>query len=550
MSRPDRSAPVAVAEPPTELPRTLRLAEGAELLERDTEDAVCVARAPDGRYVRVAADMERLLRALDGRRTAADLARELGPRWTVEAVEAALFRLIAMRLLETGAKPPRPRGSKLVTFVPPLTVQLTVLRPERLFARLQPVIAVLLSRYAVAAALVVVLGGLVALVVQGARVHDALGHPLPVAVLLAVAAASFVTSALHEFGHGAALAHHGGRPSRLGMMLFYLSPAFFCDVTDGWRLGDRTVRVRVALAGILVQLVVAAVAALAALAVPGPWGSALLVLAVTTTVTGLMNLIPFVKLDGYIALMSHVDVPFLRERSMTDARRSVARVLYGGRYERELPQVTWAVPFGLASLVFPAVLVLAALRIWFPIILGLGILGAAVVISGLAVAARFAVRATGRLLAEARAAGTSALRRRVVTTLVVVLGCATLLVPVPYTMAGGFEQDDGHLSFVVAQSADLDALAPGTPVTLARRGVVTSTELGTTAVGSEAPRDGTAPLAALLPVAASAAQVPVVLVPLEPEIETGESVGSAVADLGTRPLGTWLYLNYFAQLWR
>lgn len=29
------------------------------------------------------------------------------------------------------------------------------------------------------------------------------------------------------------------RPSRMGVMLFYLLPAFFCDVSDGWRLPDK-----------------------------------------------------------------------------------------------------------------------------------------------------------------------------------------------------------------------------------------------------------------------------------------------------------------------
>lgn len=87
---------------------------------------------------------------------------------------------------------------------------------------------------------------------------------------------------------------------------------------------------------------------------PSPLHDGMLIFGVSTYLTGVLNFVPLVKLDGYLALMSHLDIPHLRDRSMTDARRFLARILFGGRYSRELPQLTWAVPFGFACMLFPS----------------------------------------------------------------------------------------------------------------------------------------------------------------------------------------------------
>ncbi|MCL1870353.1 MAG: hypothetical protein FWF90_08075 [Promicromonosporaceae bacterium] len=539
-------APPALAP----LPERPRVAEGTEL-DQGSDGGPSVVRTADGRYVRVAADMLRLLMLLDGTRTVDDLVDALGAgRWDAGTVVRALESLQRAGFLDDGVMR-GPARARLFTYVPPLTFQLTVARPERAFEVAQPVTRVLLHRRVVVAALAFAAVGLVVLAVQGGALLDALSRPLPLGALLAVVAASFLTTALHEVGHGAALAYAGGRPSRLGVMLFYLTPAFFCDVTDGWRLRDRRARVRVAIAGIVVQLVAAAAASLAALVV-GPerpdWRSALLLFAASTVVTATMNLVPLVKLDGYIALMSHLDVPFLRERAMTDARRAVARALFGGRYASELPDRPWAVPFGLASLLFPAVLVAAALGLWLPLVLGLGVVGAVLMVCLLAAVARFVLTEASRVLAEALAAGASRARCALVSGLVTVAVGAMAFTPVPYTVTGGFVQRDGGTQLVLARSADADALVPGTSVRLERRGIVASRPLATVHVAG-APQPGTAPVVALFPVVDLEGELPVTIVRLT-DTRPASATGFAVADAGTRPAWRWLYLNYLAPFWR
>ncbi len=550
----DERRPGLAEHVPGPVPDRPRLADGVEIMQEPLENGMRVVRTGDGRYIRVAADMARLLTLLDGRRSVDELTGTLAGRWSSEIVETTLERVHAARLLDDGTPRTAMRRSHVVSYVPPLTFQLTVVRPARVFAKSRAVIDVLMSRRAVVVGLAVALLGLVSLALQLEEVHGALSRPLPIAVLLAVVVASFATSALHEIAHGAALTKHGGEPGRLGVMLFYLTPAFFCDVTDGWRLGDRRARVRVALAGIFLQYVVVGLSSISALLFGGVLGplrrDALLIFSVSTLVTATMNLIPFVKLDGYIALMSSADIPFLRERALVDARRALARLLFGGRYERELPDVSWSVPFGLASMAFPLVLVGTALQVWLPLMLSFGTIGAlALAILGFLLG-RFVLRGWLRVLSEARSAGASRWRGAAVT-----VGCAAALgatawVPVPYAVTGGFIQGEAVTYLVVAQSADVSALEPGTLVSLQRRGVVSSTQLADAAISEAAPAEGLAPLSVLMPVVDSSIELPVTLLELDRPSALDHRSGFAVADAGSRPLAEWLYLNYVAQIWR
>ncbi|MFF9472727.1 daptide biosynthesis intramembrane metalloprotease [Streptomyces roseolus] len=514
-----------------------------------------IVQSGQQQYIRVGADMARLLRSMDGVRDHAALVRVLGAPWTERDVAAAVGRLQGMRLLEDG-KVRRRRGTWF-KYVPPMTLQFTVVKPQRLMTALAPLIRLLANRAAAVLAALVALGGLLALALQAPTLTQALGQPMPFAVLAGVMAATVATTALHELGHGAVLTYYGGRPSRMGVMLFYMSPAFFCDVSDGWRLPRKEQRTRVALAGIVTQMVVAGAVSLAALAVGSGGGDSTLhdgmvVFTVSTYVTGVLNLVPLVKLDGYLALMSHLDISHLRDRAMTDARRFVARVLFGGRYARELPQLSWSVPFGLACMVFPLYLVGVALTLWSDVVQSLGLVGAAVMATALGYLLQRAWTGAGRLLGEARKAG--ARRRRTVTVTVLAglaAAAALAFVRVPYTVVGGFVQENGRVDLVLAESADLAAVGEGSRVRLERRGVVLRTDVGTGTVASGRAESGTAPLSAFVPVREGEMfPMAVSRFRLSTADAPAEKAGMAYVDAGSRPAWEWLYLNYAEPYWR
>ncbi|MEY9997766.1 putative peptide zinc metalloprotease protein [Streptomyces sp. V4I8] len=513
-------------------------------------------------YFRVQPDLARLALALNGTRDHAQLVEILGPPWTTEAVGTAVGKLAAGQLLDNGeqarrgGRHRRDRRDQRIKFVPPLTVQFTVLRPERVLRRVSPFVGFLMSRAGTYALGVLALCGLLALAGQAQRVSTALGQAQPLSTYAAVVGGVLLTTAIHEFGHGAVLSHQGGRPGRMGVMLFYLSPAAFCDVSDGWRLPHKQQRVAVALAGIATQVVIAGGAAVVSLLTEGPIRDGLIVYAIATYVLGLLNLIPFIKLDGYLALMSHLDIPNLRDHALHDARRYTAQLMFGGRtrrrYDRKLPKLRWAVPFGLACMIFPLYIVAMVMQMWADRLQQLGAFGAAFVLCGIG----YLVYRLGRGLAgaihEARRRGARIQRIGAVVALALAVAAAALtLIKVPCTITGGYlARDDGHLELLLSPSADRSLIRKNSTVRLYRAGIATRALTGQAVIASLRPTDTTAPLSAFVPVRTDALSSSAVSYPLKTRKLAKDRVGAAEVDAGTRPLGEWLYVKYVAPAWR
>ncbi|MEU9130415.1 daptide biosynthesis intramembrane metalloprotease [Kitasatospora sp. NPDC048540] len=507
-----------------------------------------------GQYLRVGADLARLARAADGTRGHEELAALLGPPWTTAVVDTAVRRLVTAKVFDNGdPKRGAPRRTPRLKVVPPLTLQLTVVHPQRLLSGVLPALALLgLKRWGVIGALLAS-AGLAALAARAPELSDALGRPLPPGVYAGVIGAMLLASALHELAHAAVLAHYGGRPSRMGVMLFYLSPAFFCDVSDGWRLPRNEQRVRVALAGIATQWVIAGCTALAALVPPpGHWQDGMLLFAAAGYVAGAFNLLPVVRLDGYLALMSHLDIPHLRDLATTDARHRIARLLYGGRYRPELPQLRWAVPFGLACTAAPVFIVVPALGSFAPLLQRTGTAGAIVMVCAAGYLLWLLLRGAVRTAAEARTAGAPRWRIALsATALTAAAVCALLLVRVPCTVAGGYAvRDGGQLELLLPSSADRSAIRAGTPVHLHRTGLLRSTTTGEAVIASEHGTASTAPISALVPVAGTTLSLPATAYPLTAARTPSDRTGNAQLTVGTDTLAHWLYDTYLAPCWR
>lgn len=205
-------------------------------------------------------------------------------------------------------------------------IQFTLLETPQLFEKLRPFARLVVSKpnQIIWATLCVV--GFLALIGNFQTLIDAVATPVDFRTYLVVGLASLSIMFLYEFAHGLVLAGFGGNPNSVGVMLFYFTPAFYCDISDGWRLRNNNRRVAVALAGIIFQLGVAGISCIIALfPISNEVSKGLLLFATLNYVSCIVNALPFIKLDGYLALMTHLDRPFLRENSMKLARTWTAR---------------------------------------------------------------------------------------------------------------------------------------------------------------------------------------------------------------------------------
>jgi putative peptide zinc metalloprotease protein len=145
---------------------------------------------------------------------------------------------------------------------------------------------------------------------------------------------------IHETAHGLAGKHYGATIEKMGFMLMYFAPSFFCDATQVWILGGRWARIVTAFAGIWLDLVVCFLATVVW------WGTATgmavhdwayKIMMVTGIGVSILNLNPLIKLDGYLIFSELVREPCLKESSTEYLSAWVRKHLF--RLPAEVPYV-------------------------------------------------------------------------------------------------------------------------------------------------------------------------------------------------------------------
>lgn len=341
-------------QPPQPALPTFELVPGVEL-RRQAETRAWVAYRPGRQVSRLSPELGDLCQVIARAATPldeCDLMTRAPGGWGPASVTAGLKALLAGGLIRpfdpaAPAVPvPSPR-SRRVDFHRPLTVRVTLFDPEILCWLLQPAARLLRGRAAWVVASVGLL--LQAAVWAFAPAGPGSGHALPWLVVTLAG----VTCLLHELAHGVVLVAADGRPRRLGLMLMYLVPMFFCDVADSFRL-PRRAQVEVAFAGVTLQAHLGALLAPLAFA-PGPLGASVRAFLAVNLAMALVNLVPFVALDGYFALRAALGVPNLREVALAAWRTAVWCAVV--RPSRALRGPRWLTWFGAAAALMPVLMV-------------------------------------------------------------------------------------------------------------------------------------------------------------------------------------------------
>jgi CRP-like cAMP-binding protein/Zn-dependent protease len=167
---------------------------------------------------------------------------------------------------------------------------------------------------------------------------------------------------VHELGHASALVHYGRRVKSAGFMIYFGSPAFFIEASDGLML-DREQRIVQAAAGPFAELVVAGLGSLVAWAFPESSVAPFLYRwALLNYVVIFMNLVPLLELDGYWILSDLIQVPDLRPRSMQFIRYDMWRKLRRG--ERFTKQEAGLALYGIFGIAFTILCLVTAAYFW------------------------------------------------------------------------------------------------------------------------------------------------------------------------------------------
>ncbi len=182
----------------------------------------------------------------------------------------------------------------------------------------------------------------------------------------AVLALVLVALFLHELAHALAIRHAGRRVLGAGFQLYLANPAFFINSND-MVMSGRKQRAINAIAGPYAEAVLASAAALgAALSGPTALGEVLFRFAGLSYVFILINLVPFIELDGYWLLTDLLDLPDLRPRALAFIRHELPDRLRSGH---RLSRGEWGLTlFGLIGLVTAILALLLAWMFWSPVL--------------------------------------------------------------------------------------------------------------------------------------------------------------------------------------
>ena len=141
----------------------------------------------------------------------------------------------------------------------------------------------------------------------------------PIETIVFLALGLFLTFA-HELGHAMALIHYGRRVLGAGFFIFFGSPAFFVDASDGLMMDQRE-RIVQSFAGPFAELVLAGIGSIVMVLTPGTTLAAFLYrFALINYFIIFMNLIPLLELDGYWIFSDLIQMPDLRRRSLNFVR--------------------------------------------------------------------------------------------------------------------------------------------------------------------------------------------------------------------------------------
>ena len=150
-----------------------------------------------------------------------------------------------------------------------------------------------------------------------------------------------IAGAIHEFAHAYVVTIYGGEVHDIGMALFYFTPAFYTDTSDAFLFPNKYHKLYTNIAGIYVEgMICSAATILWVFSYPDTLLNELAykTMLLTGFATVFCNINPLIKVDGYNALSSLLQLPGMREGSFRMISASIQKNVF--RLPVEVPPMS------------------------------------------------------------------------------------------------------------------------------------------------------------------------------------------------------------------
>jgi putative peptide zinc metalloprotease protein len=155
----------------------------------------------------------------------------------------------------------------------------------------------------------------------------------------------FISSIYHELGHATAACYYNCKVGDIGVGLYLFKPVLYTDLSSTWKL-SRKRRVIIDMGGIYFQLVMVNAISLLLLFLNS---SELKVAVLSIIVLAILNLNPFLRLDGYWILTDWLGIVNVNNRVFSLIKNKFSKYILKRDYDEdnlELKPVTRAILYG------------------------------------------------------------------------------------------------------------------------------------------------------------------------------------------------------------
>lgn len=239
-----------------------------------------------------------------------------------------------------------------------LMVRIPLINPDPFLTWALPAVRPLLGMTALWVSVVAGLLGLFLAFQQWDTFTSTFVDTLSLKGLLSYSLALAFAKVVHEFGHAFTAKDLGLRVPRMGLAVVLLLPMLYTDTGETWRLPRRRDRFKIAVAGMRIEMMLAAWCTLAWAFLPdGALRSACFFLATTSWVITLaINASPFLRFDGYYMMSDATGIPNMHDEAAKSVKHFVRQWLLGIDDPKPLlggePSPGWLLGFGLLTLVY------------------------------------------------------------------------------------------------------------------------------------------------------------------------------------------------------
>ena len=211
-----------------------------------------------------------------------------------------------------------------------LAVRIPLVRPQRLLRAMLPWVHWVFSPLFLLATMLAALCGAALVSVRWDEYTSFLPDMLTPSGMVAMLLALVLSKTLHEFGHALTATRYGCRVAAMGIAFIVGCPMLYTDATEAWKLSSHSARLRISMAGLGAEFILAAWALLFwSLVEPGHLRDAFFLFsAVTWLVSLAINVSPFMRFDGYYLLMDLWGIPNLQPRSFALAKWKVRGFIF------------------------------------------------------------------------------------------------------------------------------------------------------------------------------------------------------------------------------